>query len=283
MNERFDRLQQQLEADRESGASSLAQATLSALHDLLHAMPSVERHALDDMAARLARTRPIMVPLGNALRRWLDALPPESAVDFKARYLEHLQQTRHQLRQASGLVAEHATQLIRPGITVMTHSHSSQVMALFALLVENKTPFQVIVTLSAPGNEGIAVARQLDDWQVPTTVITDAELGLFMPRADINLVGCDAWLADEYFVNKSGTLLQALAARHFGKPFWVLADSFKHSHQTTRTVKLEEMPAAELGCPETEFITPRNIYFETIPARLIDGRIDEHGLHRQLN
>ncbi len=135
-----------------------------------------------------------------------------------------------------------------------------------------------MVTISAPGNEGLLVASQLSRLDIPITVITDAEMGLVMPEVDINISGCDSWLTDHHFVNKTGTLLQALASQHFGKPFWVLADSFKNSHQTSHDVTLESMSVDELSLPADERVSGRNTYFETISTRLISGRVDEHGL-----
>jgi translation initiation factor 2B subunit (eIF-2B alpha/beta/delta family) len=163
-------------------------------------------------------------------------------------------------------------------MTVLTHSRSSQVMALFEQALEQHQDFKVIITISAPGNEGLLVASQLNRLGIPVTLITDAEMGLVMPEVDINLSGCDSWLTDHHFVNKTGTLLQALAAQHFGKPFWVLADSFKNSHQISDEVTLEAMPTDELPLPEGDRIAAKNVYFETISTRLVTGRVDEHGL-----
>ena len=75
-------------------------------------------------------------------------------------------------------------------------------------------------------------------------------MGLFVPQADVIVTGCDCWLAD----------------------------SFRDSNKTHDTVNLEELPAREMTAPEGEFITARNIYFETIPETLITGRISERGV-----
>lgn len=113
---------------------------------------------------------------------------------------------------------------------------------------------------------------------MPVTLITDAQMGLFVPQADLVLTGCDCWLADHHFVNKSGTLLLALAARHFGKPFWVLADTFRDSPETSESVRLEEITPTELQAPEGLWITTRNVYFESVPDALISGRVSEQGV-----
>jgi translation initiation factor 2B subunit (eIF-2B alpha/beta/delta family) len=277
MADRFDDLLAELKNNRESGATSLALLTLSALKDYLDAMPVQSAEKIETLCQALTTARPSMIALGNALQRWQKRLEV-AEIDFKQQYLTQLVKVYQQLADASEQVAAHAANLLKPGMTVLTHSRSSQVMALFEQALEQHQDFKVIVTVSAPGNEGLLVASQLNRLDVPVTLITDAEMGLVMSEVDINISGCDSWLTDHHFVNKTGTLLQALAAQHFGKPFWVLADSFKNSHQTSHEVTLEAMPADELPLPEGEKIAAKNVYFETISTRLVAGRVDEHGL-----
>lgn len=264
--------------DHSSGAAQLALKTLDDLCRWLDTGP-VEPAVLDQLLRDLAAARPSMIPLGNALQRCRQALAGHSdtaAMREQARTV--IASVRADLARAGEQVAEQAAARIPAGACILTHSRSSQVVALFTLLARRRHPFSVICTQSSPGNEGFVLARELDALGVEVTVITDAQMGLFAGRADLALCGCDSWLADGHFVNKSGTYLLALAAREQGKPLWVLADSFKDSQATSTTVTLEEMPAGEIGAPSGAHISTRNIYFETIPARLVSGRISEQGV-----
>ena len=265
-------------ADLESGATRLAVDTLDALSHWLQTTPAGEQQ-IRELLDNLETARPSMVPLGNAIRRCRHFSGDNSGEEsFRARLLAALGQIKEQLQSATAAIARLAAQQVPARAVIITHSRSTQVMDLFRLLAERRQPFSVICTQSSPGNEGFAVARELDALGVEVTVITDAQMGLFMARADLALCGCDTWLADGHFVNKSGTLLLALAAREQGKPLWVLADSFKDSRATSTTVTLEEMPAGEIGAPSGAHISTRNIYFETIPAPLVTGRISEQGV-----
>lgn len=277
MADRFDKILTDLRNNRESGATSLALLTLSALKDYLDGQPVHSAEKINTLCDDLTAARPSMIALGNALQRWQHRIEV-AEIDFKQQYLAQLVAVYQQLADASEQVAAHAANLLKPGMTVLTHSRSSQVMALFEQALEQHQDFKVIVTISAPGNEGLLVASQLNRLGISVTLITDAEMGLVMPDVDLNISGCDSWLTDHHFVNKTGTLLQALAAQHFGKPFWVLADSFKNSHQTSDDVTLEAMPTDELPIPEGDKIVAKNVYFETISTRLLTGRVDEHGL-----
>lgn len=276
----YQQLKQQLQDNRQSGASELAIETLSHLHEFLQQTDTKTAAELANIVVELSQIRPSMHAVTNALKRWLaQVITLHFNGEFRLHYLKQLADIRVLLIQASDHVVGHACQLIQPGQTILTHSRSSQVLALFKMLKQQQTDFRVVVTVSAPGNEGFLVAEQLNHWQIPVSVITDAQMGKIMPDIDINLVGCDTWLADQCFVNKSGSYLQALAAKDWHKPFWVLADSFKNSDQTSKEVILEAMAADEIGCPYGAFIQPINHYFEIIPERLISGRVDENDLH----
>ena len=267
-----------IRGDTRSGAAQLAGDALRRLQHWL-ASNAVTTQQLDQVLKALSEARPSMVPLANAIERCQQALgsgDPEAQTSERA--LAVVDSVLDQLASANERVAEHAARLVPDQATVFTHSRSSQVVSLFRLLVQQGRAFSVIWTQGSPGNEGFTLARELDEMGVPVTLITDAQMGLFVPKVDLVVTGCDTWLADGHFLNKSGTYPLALVAKDLGQPFWVLADSFKESTDRLDTVILEEMPGDELGAPTAEGITARNIYFETVPVRLITGRISEQGV-----
>lgn len=265
------KLLNRLRDDHESGATELALNTLRELAACVEATdPAAEE--LEGLLAELRKARPSMIVIGNAMAR------VESALEDGDTPLASVDQVTRELENASTAIAEHARQQIPANAVIMTHSASSAVLGLFRLLAREQHRFCVICTQSSPGMEGHQLALALDDLGVPVTLITDAQMALFVPRADVVVSGCDTWLADGHFINKSGTRLLALAACAHQKPFWVLGDSFRHSDQANADVSLEEMPASELHAPAGDWITPRNIYFETIPESLVTGRINEQGV-----
>lgn len=266
----FESILHKLQTDKQSGALSLAIRTLEDFEQYLSSAGSVSRRDLLAMAGRLAKARPSMHALGNALSHW------QAALEQDQNSLIALQVVIDSLKQAGQQVIQHALELIQPEMKILVHSRSSLISGVFAALSEQGIPVEVFATLSAPGHEGRVLASEINQLGIPVTLITDAGMGQVMPGIDLNLSGCDCWLSDGYFVNKTGTLLQALAARDSCKPFWVLADSFKNSPQTRKTVELERHPEAALDLPAPA-IRGINIWFETISARLISGRVDESG------
>ncbi|RBW52044.1 translation initiation factor eIF-2B [Marinobacter sp. F3R11] len=278
MDKQAQEILQQVRDDLQSGAAKLAIRTLASLCQWLEAS-EVSAGELDAVLTALHAARPSMVPLANAIsrcRRKLEIRNDSAPASTHACAVIH--EVLQQLQNAQAQIAEHAAELVSPGAVILTHSNSSQVFALFRHLSKQRRPFSVICTQSSPGNEGFTLARQLDELDIEVTLITDAQIGLFTAKADLVICGCDTWLSDDAFINKSGTYLMALAARAQAKPCWVLADSFKDSSATSKTVVLEEMPESELGAPVGKHITVRNIYFETIPGHLLSGRVSEQGV-----
>ncbi|MDL0432683.1 initiation factor 2B [Marinobacter sp. TBZ242] len=269
-DDRAQELLNRLREDYESGATALALDTLRGLAAYVEA---TDPHPTDltPLLHELRNARPSMIVIGNAMAK-VEALlnggdMPQAVVN----------QVTRELDNAGSAIARHAISKIPANAVVMTHSASSVVLALFRLLARKQHRFSVICTQSSPGMEGHQLALALNDLGIAVTLITDAQMGLFVSRADVVITGCDTWLADGHFINKSGTCLLALAARAHHKPFWVLGDSFRKSDQASDDVTLEEMPVSELHAPEGDWITPRNIYFETVPESLVTGGINEQG------
>ena len=177
--------------------------------------------------------------------------------------------------QATICAAAHAAEIIGDGKTLLTHSFSSTILALFSAL--RTRGVAAIVTESRPLNEGHATAARLSQLGIPATLITEAQIGLSIAEADAVVVGADGILPDGSIVNKVGTFLLALATQDQGKPFYVCTESFKRwpPWMTHQTLKLEEMSPEELGAPQWNGVKKRNVYFDITPARLITRCITE--------
>lgn len=87
---------------------------------------------------------------------------------------------------------------------------------------------KAFVCESRPLCEGVQLSAKLAQAGVQTTVITDAQGALFTQQCDMVLLGSDAITAGGV-VNKVGSLPLALAARHYGKLVYAVADTYKLS------------------------------------------------------
>ncbi|MBL8197053.1 MAG: hypothetical protein JNM06_24900, partial [Blastocatellia bacterium] len=91
------------------------------------------------------------------------------------------------------------------------------------------------------------------------------------------IFGADA-ITTEGIVNKIGTMLIALAARHFNKPCYVLADSTKFLPSSYRLMTEEIHKQAEIWPDSPLEIIVFNRYFETIPLDFFTGVVTEYGI-----
>lgn len=280
----FRRLhRRELVEDRVSGASQLARKALDSLAELAGSCaaerPPELRRALLDCAEELQYARPNMAPIFNLVQRWVDRVEQLDVDDTDA-FRHDAARIAQELADASiravDEVADRAARLIGDDAVIATHSMSSTVQAAFRALAARGV--RAIVTESRPGLEGRNQAQQLDHCGVPVTYITDAQMGHFVRRATVVLVGADMLLADGSVVNKAGSYLLALAARDNGVPFHVCCESFKQVPYGSAGFTLEELDPAELDAPRGRHITPHNVYFDITPARLVDTWITEDGV-----
>ena len=272
-----------IRSDRTSGAAELARRCLeiaaeSCLRD--NSASSCEFIAtLNSRMDQLARSRPSMAPVANILRTFREEIEKTAhlpLVEARKQCAGIAGRIIEASVKSTGKCARNAATFIGKNRTVFTHSYSSTVLQTFSLLAEQG--LKVIVPESRPLCEGYRLAAKLSELKVPTTLITDAQAGLFVGKADIVLVGADTIMADLAVMNKAGTYLLALSAHDNNIPFYVCSEKYKQLPQDRSTPELEAMDIGELNGPELPFVTLENIYFDITPPKLISGWINEDGV-----
>ena len=273
----------ELTGDRVHGASEIARMALQFAADSALHCPARDAAALLETlrlrSEELALQRPSMAPLANLMGRWRQRLAQVSTddlEDFRWQAAEAATELVRESRNAVREVASRTREFVGEGKTIITHSFSSTVVEVFHQLKESGV--RAIITESRPLLLGHKLATILSGWSIPTTLISEGQMGLFVRQADIALVGADSLLADGSVINNAGTYLLALAAHDQGVPFHVACESFKWRSAEMGEPVLEEMPATELGAPRLEHVTVANIYFDITPAWLVTGWITEHGV-----
>jgi ribose 1,5-bisphosphate isomerase len=185
-----------------------------------------------------------------------------------------------QLLRAYDTAIGRITAYVRPllGGTLMTHSLSGTVLEV--LIACASTIEQVIVLEGRPRYEGREVALALHRADITTTLITDAQADIFLPRCRAVVVGADSVLANGDILNKAGTALLAWAARGHGVPLYVLCETLKIATYTWTgdLTQLEEKEAEEVWEHPAQGIPIHNFYFDHTPARLVTKLITEQGI-----
>lgn len=275
----------QIRDDREHGASELARQCLDGLAQHAHSSDINDPYALQkqlvEFAKELQKTRPTMAPIVNLVGQWITAVTELSVSNVDELRAEASKRAEKLIQASNDAVSKAAlntADLIGPDKTIITHSLSSTVIAAFEKLAPR---VKAIITESRPPGEGRRLAAKLSELGIATDFISDQQIGVFVQRADVALVGADTIAADGSLINKAGTYLLALAARDQGIPFYVCFESFKRSQLAAADIPLERHNPAELDPPKLAHVKAHNVYFDITPSHLITAWIMEQGIVRE--
>jgi ribose 1,5-bisphosphate isomerase len=261
--------------DRTHGAGWLARDAANVLtHSLEDCSAQTTAEFLSylrEVATALAQAQPSMAAVTNAVGAVVLAASEKAPSGLSAmRRAASTQgcQIVDSWDKASRRIVRHAERSLSPG-AIMTHSYSATTFAVLERLASKGSP--VIVTESAPLNEGRTVARLLARLDVPVTLISDAQAAAFMPQAAAVLVGADTVFANGAVVNKVGTCALALLARNARIPFYVATETLKVAPGRPETA---QQPPEE----RQPGLTSPAVYFDLTPPRLVTALITEEGV-----
>jgi translation initiation factor 2B subunit (eIF-2B alpha/beta/delta family) len=251
--------------DRDHGARQLA---LEALRALAEVAPGASGEELRECARALVLARPMMAAIENAMAlAWERYEAAGDAGQAVADAIERLEAA------ADGMAA--TARGVIPRDTLITLTYSSAVIEVLGRL----RPRHVIVSESRPLHEGLRMARALAGQGISLTLITEAQMALFVREAEAVVVGADSVRPDGSFVNKVGTHLLALAARAEKVPLYVLADTLKVAAPSQpQRFAVEEGERREVT--RERWLEVRNVYFEVTPARLVTAYVTEEGVRK---
>ena len=260
---------------------------------------AVAASLLEPALQRLNAARPTAVNLAWALARMRAALVRAQAgegMDWR----EALEAEARAI-ETEDLAANHAmgtlgASLIATGSGVLTHCNTgSLATAGFG------TALGVIRAGVAEGRIGKVFAGETRPWQqgarltawelmqdgIPATLIADSAAAHLMKTGAVQwvIVGADRICANGDTANKIGTYQLAIAARHHGAKFMVVAPSSTVDMDTASgdLIEIEERDPTELygiGGQRTvaEGVPAWNPVFDVTPAALIDAIVTEKGV-----
>jgi ribose 1,5-bisphosphate isomerase len=172
---------------------------------------------------------------------------------------------------------------LRDGDTIMTHCHSTDVLACVEAAVDQGKSLTAIVKETRPRNQGHITASHLRDLGVPVTLIVDSAARRYLNEVDHVFVGADSIAADGSVINKIGTSGLAVNARERGVPIVTAAQTLKLHPETLtgEAVEIEMRDETEVITPEARRdvgeITVDNPAFDVTPPRYVDAIVTERG------
>jgi methylthioribose-1-phosphate isomerase len=257
------------------------------------------RAELERRARWLNTARPTAVNLSWSLRRMLQRAHACSASDSTALYEALVEEARQIHAEDQTLcegIGRHGMPLIKPGGGVLTHCNAGALATtglgtatapIYAAHREGIT-FKVFADETRPLLQGARLtAFELQQAGVDVTLIMDSAAASIMSQGlvDVVIVGTDRVAANGDFANKIGTLGLAIAAKHYGIPFYVACPSSTLDFRTPTGAQIE----IEERCDEevTHFagqrtaphgIKARNPAFDVTPHELVTAFITERGI-----
>ncbi|KIA60513.1 bifunctional S-methyl-5-thioribose-1-phosphate isomerase/methylthioribulose 1-phosphate dehydratase [Nocardia vulneris] len=259
----------------------------------------IDTAAVHADADRIAAARPTAVNLAWAVRR-VRAEVERGADAVLAATLDLLAEDGRVNRAA----ATHAADLVqrlcadRP-LRLLTHCNTGRLatsafgtaIGALRVLAERGAVANVLVDETRPLLQGARLtAWELAEAGIPHQLTIDAAAAWAMATGQVDcvLVGADRVTANGDVANKIGTYPLALAARHHGIPFIVVApESTRDPHMGTgRDIVVEERPAAEVTGFGGVATAPAgtavfNPAFDVTPGDLVTAVVTELGVvHR---
>lgn len=250
---------------------------------------------LEPAMQHLNAARPTAVNLAWALTRMRDAL--RTAGDDWRGVLER--QARN--IETEDLAANHAmgamgAALISPGSGVLTHCNTGSLatagfgtaLGVIRAGVAEDRIARVFAGETRPWNQGARLTVwELQQDGIDATLIADAAASHLMKSGAVQwvVVGADRICANGDTANKIGTYQLAIAARHHGVKFMVVAPSSTVDMATASgdQIEIEERDPAELLSHRGERtvavgIRAWNPVFDVTPHELIDAIVTERGV-----
>jgi len=196
--------------------------------------------------------------------------------------------------EANHKIGAFGAALIEDGDTILTHCNTGTMATVsygtaFGVIrtaVAQGKRVKIIATESRPRLQGtkITVYEALSE-NIPTILIVDSAVGIVMSNGMVDkvIVGADR-ITRTAVINKIGTFVIALAARHHGIPFYSAAPmtTFDLTAQSTN-VSIEERDPREVTEIRGRRIAPKGVKvfnpaFDVTPLQLVTAVITDRGV-----
>jgi methylthioribose-1-phosphate isomerase len=257
--------------------------------------------ALEDVGAKLIRTRPTAVNLAWAVRRLLGVargLQHLPLADIPGRLGAEAAAMREEDIRTNRAMGKYGQELVPDPARILTHCNAGGLatagygtaLGVIRAAAEAGKRVTVWVDETRPLLQGARLtAWELAKAGIPATLITDNMAGHFMQRGEVDLVvvGADRITRNGDVANKIGTYGVAVLARAHAIPFYVAAplSTFDLSLHDGSQIPIEERMQEEVTDMGGRRLAPHGIRaanpaFDVTPAGYIHGIITERGVAR---
>jgi len=181
--------------------------------------------------------------------------------------------------ESEEIISSLGAKLVKNGMTIFTHCHSSSVIRILKKAKEEGKNFNVVCFETRPLFQGRVTAKELTELGIKTTITIDSGMTEAFEEfpPSLVLVGSDA-LTKSYFVNKIGTDTLANISKKHKVPFYVCTESFKF----TDNIRIEQRKPEEIWDIPPKGLNIWNPAFDTTSNKLVKGFITEKGIKKEI-
>jgi methylthioribose-1-phosphate isomerase len=254
---------------------------------------------LNQVMQTLAATRPTAVNLFQAISRMKGAVIGDSVPEIKEALAAEAKQIHSEETEATKRLSYFGAELIQDGFTILTHCNAGPLatagygtaLGVIKAAKEQGKRINVIATETRPLLQGARLtAWELQQEDIPVTLITDSMAGYFLKQGKINcvIVGADRIAANGDVANKIGTYTLAVLAKENSVPFYVAApiSTVDLSLPCGAEIPIEERNPEEVTHIQGMHIAPEGIdvanpAFDMTPHGYVSAIITEKGVIRE--
>ncbi len=179
-----------------------------------------------------------------------------------------------EIENSHKVIAKKGAGLIRDGMNIYTHCHSSSVIDVLKYAKKKqKKNFVVYTTEVEPLLQGRKTAKELAKMGIKVIVFPDLAMENAMKNCDLFLFGADAY-TKRYVVNKIGTATLVKIAEQYNIPKYSCGVSLKF----TDKVKIEKRSGKEVWDEREKNILVENYAFERTRLKDLTGIVSEFGV-----
>lgn len=250
---RYDNLLKKIKSLKIQGAENVAKKGIEAY--------SLKRTT--SSKTQILSLRPTEPLLKNAL----------NYIDSK-RYSKIAEETfLREIRNSHKLTIKAGAELVKNGMNVYSHCHSSTVVDILKLAKKQGKEFVVYTTEVEPHLQGRMTAKDLAKKNIPVIVAPDLAAEQLLKKCDIFFFGADAF-TKSFVYNKIGTNTLSKIARSHRIKVYSCGISLKY----TNIVRIENRAGKEVWDERNKNIDVLYPAFDRTPYSLVNGIVSEFGV-----
>jgi translation initiation factor 2B subunit (eIF-2B alpha/beta/delta family) len=178
-----------------------------------------------------------------------------------------------EIKTSKRKIAKEGNKLIKNGMKIFTHCHSSSVIEILKEAKKQKKRFHVFTVEVEPLLQGRMTAKELAKSKIKTTIGPDLAAEQLLKNCDLFLFGADAF-TNKKIVNKIGTQTLCKLAKIYKIPRYSCGAGMKYA----KRVKLETRSGREVWKDNKKEISVVYPAFDKTNMKLVSGIVSEFGI-----